>query len=128
MSEQKEKKLKPEVLEERMFKLRHNLEQTEDAYAELKKTQESIDENFEIAQSQLRQLDYYQLSHEESMKLSTVMQRQNHLRQLIRDRNDKRLKEYQNSKESNEKELASVKKTYYNLLDNQSDEKKDNQV
>ncbi|MGT2947537.1 hypothetical protein ACVR0T_10555 [Streptococcus chenjunshii] len=111
-----------------MFKLRHNLEQTEDAYAELKKTQESIDENFEIAQSQLRQLDYYQLSHEESMKLSTVMQRQNHLRQLIRDRNDKRLKEYQNSKESNEKELASVKKTYYNLLDNQSDEKKDNQV
>ncbi|MEX2803504.1 hypothetical protein AB3329_00090 [Streptococcus sp. H31] len=126
MSEQKGKELKPEDLEERMFKLRHNLEQTEDAYAELKKTQESVDENFEIAQSQLRQLDYYQLSHEESMKFSTIMQRQNHLRQLIGDHNDKRLKDYQNSKESYEKELASLKKSYYNLLDNQAD-KKDNQ-
>ncbi|MGT2930043.1 hypothetical protein ACVR1G_07455 [Streptococcus dentasini] len=117
MSEEKEKELTPIELEDQMFQLRLNIEAYEDKKADLRKQQAKNDENFDAAQSQLRQLHYYDLPQADTNLFSDIMQRQMHLRLQVQEETDKRMKTYQQTQESLDEELTGLRKVYNDLFE-----------
>lgn len=115
----------PFVFAGKINKVKKDLLSLEEMADEIKKRQSEIDDAFAQTLSQLRHLDYYDLSETDNLSFIDLQHRQSYLRESVQDAMENSLKSCLKQQESLQSQLQELRTAYRDFMEKQEEANKE---